>query len=250
MAIVAQHATDTADVDGDAIFSFPDVPQGQLWCGTTQVPGAPSTMNATVTAGGLLVGSMQGPGSFGPWTCDYSQKLIISAAGLSPGAQYQAVWHADDKGSAFSTYPAPITTTVSGPVSVPVPLQVTGTVIADQGAPPWAVDGTVSVGNFPASQTVNGTVTAAAQLAGTAPVGALTMTGSPVQLPNLGATQGVTLCAPVANTHPVAIGGPAVTATTGFVLDPGHITPLLPVVNADLLYAIGTGPDVLTLVVT
>jgi hypothetical protein len=131
-----------------------------------------------------------------------------------------------------------------------VPLQVTGTVTADQGGPPWAVDGTVSVGNFPATQPVSGTVTAAAQLAGSAPVGALTMTGSPVQLPNLGATQGVTLSAPVANTHPIAIGGPAVTATTGFVLDPGHITPLLPVVNADLLYAIGTGPDVLTLVVT
>jgi hypothetical protein len=33
-------------------------------------------------------------------------------------------------------------------------------------------------------------------------------------------------------------------------MDPGKITPLLPVTNSDVLYAIGTSPDVLSFLVT
>jgi len=238
VAITAQYATATADSGGDAVFMFPEVPQGELWCGTTTVPGAPNTMTAMVLTGGSLVGSMTGPGSYGPWIADYSRRLSIVAEGLTPNAQFQAVWHADDKGGAFSTYPAPITPVVAGTVTVPIPLDV-----AIVSPSPVGVDGTVNVGNFPASQTVNGTVTAAPELAASATGGAFTMTGGTDTLPNHAATQGVTLSAPVANGHPIAIGG-------GFVLDPGHVTPLLPISNSDLITAVGTSPDVLSFLVT
>lgn len=221
MAIVPQYATATADASGDAAFLFVDVPLGELWCGTTQVPNAPATFIGIVTATGAQLGQMNGPGSYGPWTCDHSQRLAISASGLTPHAQYQAIWHADDKGRDFSTYPAPITpTAVIGPVV-----------------------GTVDVGNFPAVQTVDGTVTALPSLAGSAPGGSVTMTGSAVTLPAHAATQGVVLSAPTTNVHGVSVNG-------GFALDPGQVTPLLPVSNSDVFAATGTGPDVLTFLVT
>lgn len=239
MAIVPQHATATADADGDAVFSFPDVPQGELWCGTTSIPGAPSTAVGMVTTGGQLVGATYGPGSYGPWIADYSQKLAISVTGLTPGVQYVAVWHADDKGTAFSTYPAPITSTVAGEVTIPTPLEIFGTVTANQGDPPWEVD----VTNFPATQPVSGTVTAEPVLAGAVGSGQVSMTGSAVTLPAHAAVQGVVLSAPSANAHPITLGA------SGFVMEPGQTTPLLPVTNSNLFSAVGTSGDLLSFLV-
>lgn len=234
MAIVPQHATGTADTDGDATFVFPDVPQGELWCGTTQVPSAPASLMATVSSSGELLGSMNGSGSYGPWTCGATRKLTISASGLVPGTQYEAIWHADTKGNEFSTYPAPITPTVVA----------SGTSVTVTNFPAiQEVDGTVNVGNFPATQPVSGTVTAAPELAATVPAGATAMTGSAVTLPNHAAVQGVVLSAPSANAHPLTLNG-------GFVMEPGQTTPLLPVANLDLISATGTSPDVLSWVVT
>jgi len=115
MPIVPLTVAEVADDNGEAVFLFPDVPVGELWSGTTAIPNAETTALATVTAGGILVGSMQGPSSYGPWTVDHSQRLAISAGGLTPGVQYVAVWHADTKGAEFSTYPA-----VSGTANLPV----------------------------------------------------------------------------------------------------------------------------------
>jgi hypothetical protein len=233
MPIIPQHSTATADVSGDAIFMFPDVPQGELWSGTTQIAGAPSTAIGKVTGGGEYFGEMYGPGSYGPWTCGNSQRLSIAASGLNPHTQYEAVWHADDKGDQYSTYPAPVSpTTVSG-------------------------GGTVDIGNFPAVQTVDGTVgvtgtvTTEPSLAGVVTSGQVTMTGSIVTLPANAAVQGVTLSAPASNGHPVSVGGPLVTAGSGMILSPGQApTPVLPVANSDLLSAIGTAGDVLSFLVT
>lgn len=221
MAIVPQYATATANNAGAAVFAFPDVPLGELWCGTTTVPGAPQSFVGIVTASGQVLGQVNGPGSFGPWTCDYSQNLAISGSGLTPGAQYTAVWHADTRGAEFSVYPSPITATV-----------VTG-----------PIGGTVAVSNFPAVQPVSGTVTTLPTLASSPTGGSVTMTGAAVTLPNHGAVQGVTLAAPVANTHTIAING-------GLILDPGHGSPVLPVNNSADLTATGTAPDVLTFLVT
>jgi hypothetical protein len=113
MTIVNQYATAEADDDGNAVFVFPDVPQGQVWSGTTILPGAPATFSGMVSLSGVTIGAMAGPGTFGPWTCGYSQKLAISAAGLSPGMQYQAVWHADVRPSGSPTdYPAAVATSI------------------------------------------------------------------------------------------------------------------------------------------
>lgn len=240
MAINPQYATVTANAGGGAVFMFPETPMGELWCGTTSIPGAPNTMAAQVFTGGLLVGSMTGPGSYGPWIADHSRRLSIVATGLTANQQYQAVWHADDKGSAFSTYPAPITPVVAGTVTIPTPLAVT-----ISGPSPLPVGGTVSVGNFPATQPVSGTVTAAPELAASAPGGQVTMTGALVTLPSHAATQGVTLSAPSANAHPISVGG-----ATGLLLGPGQLTPVLPVVNSNVLIAQGTAPDLLTFLVT
>lgn len=232
MAIVPQHATATADVNGDAVFMFPDVPQGELWSGTTQISGAPSTGVGIVTGGGEYFGEMYGPGSYGPWTCSSTQRLAITASGLTPHAQYQAVWHADDKADQYSTYPAPIT-----------PIAVGG-------------GGVVDVGNFPAIQTVDGTVgvtgtvTAQPSLVAVVPSGQVTMTGSIVTLPANTAAEGVVLTSPASNAHPIAVGGPLVTAGTGMILSPGQApTPVLPVANANVFSAIGTAGDVLSFLV-
>ena len=93
--IVPQHAPATANSTGDATFVFPDVPQGAAWCGTMSVPEAPAEFVGIVTAGGQLIGSMYGPGVFGPWVANYSEKVIITATGLVEDVQYQAVWHVD-----------------------------------------------------------------------------------------------------------------------------------------------------------
>jgi hypothetical protein len=232
MAIVPQHATATADVDGDATFLFPDVPQGELWSGTTQISGAPSTAVSVVTGGGEYFGDMFGPGSYGPWTCSSSQKLVITTTGLTPHAQYEAVWHADDKGASYSTYPAPIT-----------PVAVGG-------------GGTVDVANFPAIQQVDGTVGVTGTVmtepnfATSVRSGQVTMTGSAVTLPSNVPVQGVVLTAPASNGHAISVGGAGVTASTGMILSPGQApTPVLPVDNANVLSAIGTSGDVLSFLV-
>lgn len=231
MAITPQHATATADVDGDAVFTFPDVAQGELWCGTTTIPGAPASAVGLVKAGGELLGSMAGSGSYGPWTADFSRKLTISVSGLAPLTQYQAVWHADSKGAEFSTYPAPITPTV-----------VTG-------------GGVVDIGNFPAIQEVDGTV-AVSNFPGPAQAsavesGQVSVTGSASPLPSHAATVGVTLSAPASNAHPVSIGGSGVTAGTGLILSPGQApTPVLPVTNSNVLSVVGTAGDVVSFLVT
>lgn len=239
MAIVTQHATATADTGGDAVFSFPPVPMGQIWSGTTSIPLAPPSAVSTVTAGGLLVGAMYGPGSYGPWTVDHSSPLAISATGLTPSTQYQAVWHVDDKGNEFSTYPAPITPTISGSVSIPVPVP------ASQSGP-W----TMAVNNFPATQPVSGTVSTTPSLAPGVNAGRLTMTGAALTLPSLPVTQGVVLAAAKTNTAAVAVGPAGVTITTGLALEAGELTPLLPVANSNFLHAVGTSGDVLTFLVT
>lgn len=234
MPIVPQHAVATADGDGDATFVFPDVPQGTVYCGTTQISGAPSTAVGVVTGSGEYFGDMYGPGSYGPWTCGSTQKLAISATGLTPGTQYEAVWHADSEGAKTSTYPAPITpVAVSGGGTVdvgnfPAIQTVDGTVIADQGGAPWAVTGVVA---------------SAPALASSAPGGQVVMTGSGVALPSHAATAGVVLSAPITNAHPIEIDG-------GFIVEPGEMTPLLPVTNSDVFTATGTASDVLSFLVT
>lgn len=231
MAIVPHLVAATADSSGDAVFLFPDVAQGELWSGTTTIPGAPPAAAAQVTTGGQLVGSMLGAGSYGPWTVDYSRRLAISATGLVPGEQYTAIWHADSKAAQWSTYPQPITTAVSGTVNVPEPVQVDvlGSVLVDQGHPPWEFT---------------------RELAPSVAAGQLVMTGAPLQLPADIATNGVTLTTPHTNTGNVEVGPAGVGTATGLVLGAGMTTPLLPVANANLLYAIGTAPDVLSFLVT
>jgi hypothetical protein len=227
MAIVPQFATAMTDGLGDATFVFPDVPMGQLWCGTTTIPTAGQGAISLVQVGGLTIGVMYGPGSYGPWTADHSRKLSISSTGLAPSTQFTAVWHADDKGHEFSVYPSPITPTVAGTVS-----------------------GSVIVANFPAVQPVSGTVTAMLQQSAGVSNGQVTMTGVAVQLATHPAVRGVVCAAPAANAHPIWIGNAAVLTTTGLIVDPGHETDLLPVTNSNDLWAIGTAADVLTFLVT
>jgi len=258
MPIVPLTVAENADDTGEAIFTFPDVPVGEIWSGTTTIPNADSTVISIVTASGMLLGSMQGAGSYGPWTCDHSQRLAITSIGLTPGLQYVAIWHADTKGKEFSTYPAPITTAVAGSISVPQPLDVTGSV--EVGNFPSTVDvtgtvdvgnfppvsGTVDVANFPDPQTITGTVQL--ERASSVNSGQLTMTGAPVQLSNYPAIRGVVLSTPTTNAHTITLGPGA--AGIGLVLNPGQMTPLLPVANSSALWATGSSPDVLSYLVT
>lgn len=98
MAIAVQYAEDTAEAPGDAIFTFPDVPQGAIYCGPTIIPAAPRTASALVLAGGQVIGNMRGAGMFGPWVADDTRKLSIVCSGLVVGQQYVAVWHAEVNG--------------------------------------------------------------------------------------------------------------------------------------------------------
>jgi hypothetical protein len=251
VSIIVLSAVATSDGAGDATFVFPDVPQGQLWCGTTSVPTAPDTMRAQVFASGQLIGSMTGPGSYGPWICNYTQTLIIAATGLATDTQYQAVWHADDQGASFSTYPAPITPVVAGTVTIPTPVPITGTITADQGSPPWQVDIT-----GPSPLPVNVVApdplptTTSPTLATGVASDQVVMTGSAVHCGSNTATEGVSFSAAKTNTDPIEIGDAAVSTGNGYIVEPGQNTPLFPVSNSDVFWAIGTTSDVLSFLVT
>ena len=224
MPIVPQHAIAVADIDGDAVFMFPDVPVGELWCGTTQIPAAPSGAISQVVASGQLIGGMYGAGSYGPWTCDHSQRLAIATSGLAPGTQYVAIWHADDKGREFSTYPQPITPTVTGAVNVPQPLEVF----------------------FDGAQPISGSVSLVDELATSIRAGNITMTGAAIQFPDIPTTRGVVLASSKGNHGFIEIGPSTVTLTNGFDIEVGDMTPLLPVANANVIWAIGQSGDVLS----
>lgn len=239
MAVAPQYASETADGSGDAVFMFPDVPQGQLWIGTVTIPTAPASAVGTVNVGGSPVGPLFGPGIYGPYIADYSRRLSLTITGLMPDTQYQAVWHADDEGEKYSTWPGTVTTTVEGTVVIPVPVEIQGTVTALQGDPPWAVDGTVT-----ADQGTPGSAAwpVVEPLATAATGGSVSMTGGAVAVPSHAATRGVFLLAPSANAAPLTVNG----AT----LDPGDSTGLLPVDNSDVFTATGTSGDVLSFLVT
>ena len=227
MAIVPQYATATADGSGNAIFTFPDVTLGETWTGTTQVVGAPSTHIGIVSGSGQTFGQMNGPGVYGPWTANHSQVLRISSTGLAAATQYQAVWHADNEGHDTATYPGPITPTVSGSVTIPTPLPVSGTVTALQGSPPWSVSlsaGTV-VGTEPTAAPVTGqqtsnTVQVQLSAVSTTPPNSLLITALPT------------------NAAPgLYFGATGVTTSTGDLLQPGATKPLSCPPNA--VYIIG-----------
>jgi len=246
MSVQPQSAVSTADGSGEAVFMFPDVPVGQLWIGTVTIPKAPASAAGTVNLGGQPVGPIFGPGVYGPYVTDHTKRFSLSIVGLNPGTQYEAVWHADDEGQKYSTWPGTVTTTVEGTVVIPTPVDV-----AIVSPLPVPVDGTVDVGNFPAVQPVSGTVTTEPTLATSSPGGQLTMTGSALALPNHAAVQGVVLSAPTTNAHPIEVGDAGVTTTTGLILEPGGPpTPVLPVDNSNVLHAIGTSGDVLSFLVT
>ncbi len=245
MSVTTQYAVEVADGAGEAVFMFPDVPQGQEWIGTVTIPTAPASAAGTVNVGGAPVGPLFGPGVYGPYIADSTRRMSLSIVGLVPGTQYSAVWHADDEGQKYTTWPGTVTTTVEGTVVIPTPVDVAivspnpvpvdGTVTADQGTSPWVVDGTV---------------TTEPTLAGTVQSGQETMTGSIVHLPNHPATQGVVLSTAKTNTDPIEVGGPLVATNTGLILEPGAVSPLLPVANSDAISAIGTSADVLSFLVT
>jgi hypothetical protein len=223
VTVIVQNAAALADAAGDATFMFPDVPVGELWIGTTSIPAAESGVNSLVTAGGQLVGSMQGNGSYGPWISDHSKRLAISSTGMVPHRQYIAVWHADDKGRYFSTYPGTITSTVVGAVTIAQPVEVI-------------------VDNFPAVQPVSGIVDTIPIKPAGPPSGSLLMTGAPVPFPNSPpSVQGIVLSALRTNVAPILFGA--------FALDAGNVTPLLPLSNASPLFVSGTAGDVLTYII-
>jgi hypothetical protein len=236
MAVQPQLAVATADGAGEAVFMFPDVPSGQLWIGTVTIPNAPATTAGTINVGGQPVGPLFGPGVYGPYVAGPTKRLSLSIAGLVPDTQYAAVWHADDGGEKYSTWPGTVTTTVEGTVVIPTPVDV-----AIVSPLPVPVDGTVDVGN---------TVTTAPTLAATVQAGQVTMTGGIVNLASHAAVQGVVLSTAKTNTDPIEVGGPLVATNTGLIIEPGAMTPLLPVDNSDVLHAIGTSGDVLSFLVT
>jgi hypothetical protein len=211
--IVAQRVTATSDSAGDAVFVFPTPPQGSIWCGTTNVLLAPSTAMGVVTAGGSVVGSTVGYGTYGPWTCNYSEALAISVSGLTPDTQYTAVWHADTEGASYSTYPAAITQVVTTSLVVPQPLEVEGT------GP-------------------GGEVIVAPALATSVGSGQVAVTTTAAALPSHAASVGVIVAAAASNTGTIEIGPAGVAANTGLILAPGEFTPLLPVANSDVLFAV------------
>jgi hypothetical protein len=229
MPIIPQHATATSNGAGNAVFTFPDVPQGQLWCGTTTIPGVPSTAVGMVRSSGELLGDIYGPGSYGPWIATETRRLTITMTGLAPNTQYQAVWHADSEGQATSVYPAPITPTV---------VAAGGTVVVANFPAVQTVDGTVDVGNFPGPPQAGGVES-----------GQLAVDASPTGFPPNPAVVGVVFSAPTSNAHPVYIGGGGVSTGTGLILSPGQVTPVLPVTDSSDLSAVGTSGDVVSFLV-
>jgi hypothetical protein len=205
----------TADPTGMAEFLFPAVPNGRVWTGTVNIPAAPNTAQTSVAINGLTIGTTYGINGYGPVQCYRSETLVLGTTGLDPFTQYTAVWVIADEAEGAAQQP---------PIAYGSILQINNTVVNPV---------SVSVVSLPPPP---GTFHLSTLL---------TMTGSPVAGPSVALTVGVSVLCPTTNKNPINVGASSVSAASG-LLSPGQgLT--IPVDNADIVYALGTGPDVLSM---
>ena len=79
-----------ASSTGGATFSFPAVPNGQIWTGTVTVIGAPDCATMTISSIhlGNDIGQFIGGNNWGPLQLQSGDQLIVTATGLVSGTAY------------------------------------------------------------------------------------------------------------------------------------------------------------------
>ena len=79
-----------ASSTGGATFSFPAVPNGQIWTGTVTVIGAPDSATMTISSIhlGNDIGQFIGGNNWGPLQLQSGDQPIVTATGLVPGTTY------------------------------------------------------------------------------------------------------------------------------------------------------------------
>ncbi len=206
----------TSDANGVAVFTFPAVPIGRVWTGTVSIPGVPNTAQTNVQLNGLTIGVTFGINGYGPIQAYRAETLQLASTGLSPTTPYQAVWLIRDEAEGAAQEP---------PVAYGSILQISNTTINPVN---------VSVVSLPAPPNTFHLSTL------------LTMvTGTPVQGPNVALTVGVAVLADTANASKINVGASSVSATSGF-LEPGQGL-VIPVNNSNIVYALGTTGDKLSM---
>ena len=121
----------TSDAAGAAAFKFEQVPPGQTWTGTLNLPGAPDTANLNALQAGTSVGNFIGSNSWGPLQIVGPDQLVVSATGLIPNTNYimQFIGSAVTDATPLVTYPQAYADAVSvstegillaGPISLAI----------------------------------------------------------------------------------------------------------------------------------
>lgn len=116
----------TTDARGNCTFTFPPVPQGQVWTGTVQILNAPNYSSFVATVAEIGWGTWQGSQPFGPIQAEGRLTVKVVGTTLLPNTAYTAMFQGiastpEDAPLATPSVNTPQTTQVtplfSGPIS-------------------------------------------------------------------------------------------------------------------------------------
>lgn len=91
-AAVTSTNAQTSSGTGTATFTIGPVTSGDTWSGSIAVPAAPQQASFTVTVNSVVLGSWNGPSTFGPIQATSGQSITITATNLGASASYTAVF--------------------------------------------------------------------------------------------------------------------------------------------------------------
>lgn len=117
-----------ANSAGVATFTFPSPPNGYTWTGTLSCAAAPVSAQFMMMVGATAWGSWGGDSVFGPVQVfgAGAQQTVVTASGLTPGADYLLMWigSSDPSTLVAAAWPDPNTssldTAINGPTSASV----------------------------------------------------------------------------------------------------------------------------------
>lgn len=206
-------AVAVSDASGNITFpAFAQAPIGSVVQGTVSIPGAPLAAQFTAQVNQLTWGTFAGFNPWGPVQLAHGQALTITGTGLTATTAYTAIWLVGQ----FPESQAP---------SPPIPYGSI-TQIANTTTNPVIVQ-------FPTPP--SNVVKLALQKV---------MNGSAQQLANSAMNIGVALLSDPNNAHPIYISDSTVSTNSAYI-SPGQGV-VLPVANANAIYALGTARDVLS----
>lgn len=104
---------------GQAIFTFPSVPNGFTWTGTLNCSAAPISAQFLATIGATGWGNWAGDSVYGPIQAFGMQQLVVVATGLTPGTTVELAWlgSSDPSNLVAAVWPDPNTSSVEASIA-------------------------------------------------------------------------------------------------------------------------------------